>query len=570
MRLRSPFVPGVTSGIAPAIVLGAALGTAAPAHALTFGDVETSALTAAPTGMALYTADAESAAYLALEDGTWAVYGSTAGTPAVPDAPGTAVAATDAELLYCSEGLLAIWDGSTGSVSEHPCVGVAAREDRYLVRTGVSLSLYGGSFAPLEIEGDPALYALSPESAPGTPIAWANPGDTQLHQYDGFGESLLALGNGITALGWGTSNWVVGNSAGFRQLGEETIALGTPPTQVGSADFDGDGSPNLWAYDGATLTVLFEGAPLTVDLPADQIVTGDIDGDGCADMLGTTRSALSVRRVSDCAGSGDTDGDGDGYTQADGDCEPDDGTIHPGAVETCDGVDQDCDDLIDEVNALTLSAPDGIEGTVFSFAAAIDGCDGTGIWDWSFLGEGACSADGDRANCLCLDDATITASVTYTDESGQSYSDTADALVSNVAPYLYDDGVDWGAHPEGLLNRLSLAENETWSAQLVASDPGTDTITYTLASAGLPVQLTEDGLLTVTAGQAISGVFTVTIRDDDGGSSGHEFRLDVRAPSSADDDNSGSSSLCCGGGATAGIALSLWVLLLRRKIGASG
>jgi hypothetical protein len=555
MLLRSPFI------------LGIVLGTVSPAHALTFGDIETTTLAAVPQGVALYTAAEDNSAYIALEDGTWAVYGSTAGTPDVPSAPGTAVAATDASLLYCSSGLLANWDGSTNIIGEQPCAGLAARDGRYLVRTGTHLALVGGSLGPLEIEADPELYALSPESASGTPIAWANRGDTQLHQYDVFGESALAIGSGITALGWGTSNWVIGTATGIRQLGETEIALSAPPTQVGSADFEGDGAPKLWAYDGVALTIIVGDTPLRVELTADQIVTGDIDGDGCDDVLGTTSTLLSVLRVSDCAGSGDPDGDGDGdgYTAADGDCAPEDGTIYPGAAEDCDGVDQDCDGVVDEANALTLSVPEAIEGTVFSFSATLDGCDSSsGIWDWSFMGEGACSANGDRANCLCLDDATITASVTYTNELGESYADNTDATVSNVAPYLYDDGVDWGDHPEALLNRLTLAENETWAAQLLASDPSTDTITYTLDSAGLPVQLTEDGLLTVTAGQALTGVFTVFLTDDDGGSSAHEFRLEVLSPAT-EDESTGPSSLCCGGGATAGIALSLWVLLLRRK-----
>ena len=555
MLLRSP------------IILGIVLGTVSPAHALTFGDIETTTLAAEPTGVALFAEDGDNSAYIPLADGTWVVYGSTAGTPDVPSTPGTAVAATAAELLYCSAGLLATWDGSTDSIGEQPCAGLAARDDRYLVRTGTGLALVGGSLGPQDIEADPELFSLSPESASGTPIAWANRGDAQLHQYDAFGESLLALGSGITALGWGTSNWLVGTATGFRELGASEIALDTPPIQVGSADFEGDGAPKLWAYDGVALTIVVGDTPLRVALTADQIVTGDIDGDGCDDVLGTTSALLSVLRVSDCASGGDpdADADGDGYTAADGDCAPDDATLHPGAAEDCDEVDQDCDGLIDETNALTLSTPEGIEGTVFSFAATIDGCDtGSGIWDWSFRGEGACSADGAYANCLCLDDATIAASVTYTNELGESYADNTEATVANVAPYLYDDGVDWGDHPEGLLNRLNLAENEIWSAQLLASDPGIDTITYTLESAGLPVQITEDGVLTITAGQALTGIFTVFLTDDDGGASAHEFRLEVLAPA-AEDESTGPSSLCCGGGATAGIALSLWVLLLRRK-----
>ena len=44
----------------------------------------------------------------------------------------------------------------------------------------------------------------------------------------------------------------------------------------------------------------------------------------------------------------DVDNDGDGYTENQGDCDDDDASIHPGAVEICDGFDNDCDGVVDE------------------------------------------------------------------------------------------------------------------------------------------------------------------------------------------------------------------------------
>jgi len=40
--------------------------------------------------------------------------------------------------------------------------------------------------------------------------------------------------------------------------------------------------------------------------------------------------------------------DGDGYTADDGDCDDEDPDVHPGALESCNGRDDDCDDAVDE------------------------------------------------------------------------------------------------------------------------------------------------------------------------------------------------------------------------------
>lgn len=44
------------------------------------------------------------------------------------------------------------------------------------------------------------------------------------------------------------------------------------------------------------------------------------------------------------------DVDGDGFSEAEGDCNDDNDQTFPGATEACDGLDQDCDDVVDEDN----------------------------------------------------------------------------------------------------------------------------------------------------------------------------------------------------------------------------
>jgi hypothetical protein len=58
----------------------------------------------------------------------------------------------------------------------------------------------------------------------------------------------------------------------------------------------------------------------------------DVDGDGYGDTTASTTSCASP---------------GEGWVESGEDCNDDDDTIHPSATEICDGLDNDCDSLID-------------------------------------------------------------------------------------------------------------------------------------------------------------------------------------------------------------------------------
>lgn len=82
----------------------------------------------------------------------------------------------------------------------------------------------------------------------------------------------------------------------------------------------------------------------------------ECDGDDALVCVGASREPIDWWRDADMDGFGNgetlpfrgCEAPAPGWIDNTGDCDDDDGAIYPGAVETCDGEDQDCDDEIDE------------------------------------------------------------------------------------------------------------------------------------------------------------------------------------------------------------------------------
>jgi hypothetical protein len=157
------------------------------------------------------------------------------------------------------------------------------------------------------------------------------------------------------------------------------------------------------------------------------------------------------------------DNDKDGVTIAEGDCDDDDASTYPGAVEKCDSVDNDCDDAIDE-NFPTLGqacdGPDGDECTDGTIQCGADGttncsevggpgtieiCDGLdndcdGVIDENFptLGQACDGPDDDLCKggtIQCVADGTTTCS----EVSGPGTEEVCDGL-DNDCDGVIDEG----------------------------------------------------------------------------------------------------------------------------------
>ncbi len=113
----------------------------------------------------------------------------------------------------------------------------------------------------------------------------------------------------------------------------------------------------------------------------------------------------------------DEDGDGDGYTVCDGDCDDADITRSPGEQEVCDGIDNDCDSSTDEDvdgdgDLVTICDNDCDDANIDTYPGAPELCDGADNDCDGALGVDEVDGDEDYV-LLCEGDCDDTDPTTY-------------------------------------------------------------------------------------------------------------------------------------------------------------
>ncbi len=202
--------------------------------------------------------------------------------------------------------------------------------------------------------------------------------------------------------------------------GYDDVIVGAPPS------YSGSGYAYVYVGSAAGLSTTVDSELTIGESEFDQFGVsvsgaGDVNNDGYDDVIvGAPSERSGGGRAHTFHGYGSTppavDDDGDGYDDT-VDCDDADAAINPGAIETCDGFDQDCDSLVDDAD------PD-VTGTSTWYADT----DGDGYGDMGAPTTGCAVPAGYVADAADCDDTDADVFPTATELAGDAIDQNCDGL----------------------------------------------------------------------------------------------------------------------------------------------
>jgi large repetitive protein len=354
-----------------------------------------------------------------------------------------------ADASDCDDGDVAVNPGASELCDgiDNDCDGLVDGDDGDVTDTATwyadsDADGYGDSASTTTACSAPSGYVADASDCDDADAA-LNPGATEI--CDGIDNDCDGLVDDDDTSVSGTTTWYVDyDGDGYGGLRLTQRACDQPSSYVDNADDCDDG--DAAAYPGAD--ELCDGADNDCDgtVDEDDAIDGatfyaDGDGDGYGDATSTTTACSAPS----------------GYTADATDCDDSDAALNPGAAEICDGIDNDCDGLVDDDDD-DLSAGttwyidadgDGYGSTSYSVAACsapsgyvADNTDCDDLAASSYPGaDELCDGDDNDCDGTVDEDEAIDADTWYADADSDGYGDAGSTYDACAAPsgYVADD-----------------------------------------------------------------------------------------------------------------------------------